>query len=326
MRCLVLVCSFLLLFSSPAAAGWLGKKADEKPELRVRANLEFVNAGSEIRELPLSGAYLQKERDLLKKECGWERPVEEGAAVELIAMVVKPLLKLIVGGIDKALQEEVARYNAAYESSASAQFYASGMAPSLLYPCFQISRVVAKDSDPSVRRRTTALLGRFEIADGEALYIRPLRLYFAIPPYDSDEAKLVTKTTGVYGLAFSARANAVWRENNEGKRSSKVLDVKNLLAQKVKVEAAEEQPDGWRIFYKQYKKVRSPPQPLPSRSMAAGKLGGSHLELTVGVAEVGKPSWLVKNFAKLFHDKNDEIVELLGRAADEALKNSDENK
>ncbi len=233
--------------------------------------------------------------------------------------VVKPLIRWFVGKIDTKLQDKVREYTAVYQGLADFQLYErSPDGPQLAHPLLRLTRLVPRGGDEVA---AFDLLAQIRIIDREVLKIRPLRLFVN---------EVAAKTQDDYlGLAVSLKADAVWREGRDSHRRADALAIEELLARRI------ETGQGHLPLYETYWSDKPeedqaiwasiPSQALPPwSSYDEVSYGGSHLALRVAVAEAGNVPWLIKNAAKIFHAKRDDIVSLLESAAEKALKRDED--
>jgi hypothetical protein len=304
------------LLASSALLHQGAEAADPGVVVETRLALDPRAASGEDDPKPsLSGDLVRLEEDLWEKECPLTE-TELGVA-EILGFVAKPLIRFIADRIGSSLQEKLKGYTASYSASDFAALYESVDPLELGVSCFQLTRVErAKNAEPKTGRVTLDVVGKFELIGGTALAVRPLRVYFA---------KAAAKSAdGSYGLSVGLSGDAFWKEGRGGKKAEKVIAVENFVSVDVGPEARREFGDG-NVYYvrfrpgppsKGFKTAPAVPQPLPPWSTD----GSSVLSLTLSVAEVGRPDFILENLAKLFEAKKDDLVKLLEAAADKALE------
>jgi hypothetical protein len=236
--------------------------------------------------------------------CGADpEPVKAAAGVaELAGLFLRPVVALIVGTVDKAIQAELDAYVAAYSASTLTERFYAATDPEIVLgsTCFRFSR-----TDGAVT--ALDLVGQLRLAeDGGALMIRPLRLYFA-------EAKA---RGDVVGLAVSLKAEAVWLDS-ASRKTEKTFDVTVLKearrtgAPSVTYYVAPEAPQGEAAFIP----VKLPP--WTRRTAHTGATG--NVTLTLTVAEAGNTPSHLKTFAAIFSDKQDDLSKLIAKALEPVL-------
>jgi hypothetical protein len=241
--------------------------------------------------------------------------ISEGLVLSGAVWLAKQGISLLLDEANEALQEELKKYTAAYSGASRGNFYqpVNAGGPKLRYTCFRMSaQYVDKDNKPLA---AMDFVGRLQSADGDALTVTPLRLYYA-------KGQALTDASGEIGVSLSLKADAYWRENNKGEGRLGAFD-STVLKEKVVLK-------GDVPFYKTYFKLDReaidpnslwPHQvigPLPPFTADREiRFGGSQTVVTVTVVEAGKTPLLLKQAAKLLQDNKDKIETKLGEAVDQ---------
>ena len=232
------------------------------------------------------------------KACGAEEPVEVMGLPAAAAIVIEPVIKWIVGKIDDRLQEEIKANTAAYAASARVEsFYAEGSTPArpaLANSCFRLTRRERIDE-----RVVVALdfVGQMQIANGEVLQVRPLRLFVG-------KSKAKKQSDKPLGLAMKMEADAIWRSGAQGKQAADVLVFESLVSEKIETlplykvylspDRGKRREDWDFIPWS-----RTAHQPLLPWSTYEGvEMGGSYANFTVSVAEVSEPTWVLEKIRR----------------------------
>jgi hypothetical protein len=157
-------------------------------------------------------------------------------------------------------------------------------------------------------------VGRLQSAEGNALTVTPLRLY-----YKKGQAK--TDGSGDIGVSLSFKVDAYWREVNKGEMRLGAFDSTVL---KEKVVLKDDKP-----FYKAYFSLKGefvdqaslwPIEvvgPLPPFTVDRDiRFGGNQAVVTASVVEAGRAPLLLKQAEKLLSGNKDKIKTKLGEAVD----------
>lgn len=230
------------------------------------------------------------------------------AAVEAMVLgyLIDKGVSFLVDRADKALQDEIAKYTAAYEASATLNFYEGGGSLTLANKCLRVTRI----SDDDKKLVLMDYLAGFELDRNERLRIRPLRLYYAHPAVKTD-------ASGKYGISAKLKLHITWRQDNRSLVQSDYPDIA-LLSEKI---VFKDKAYFYKSYYDPLKPEESPSvlAPLPPWSVyGVTQYGGNLTAATVSVAEAGHVPKLLEKAAELFADKKDKIEEQVKDALNKA--------
>jgi len=274
--------------------------------------LDLLANDGEMTIAPENAAYERALQGLCK---GPQEFSAGGAFLAAAVWLGKQGISFLVDKADEALQAELAKYTAAYNGAARGNLYepVPTGGPVLKYSCF---RLTGRYIENGKAYAAMDFVGRLHLAEGSALTVTPLRLYYAKSQAQTDGSKEL-------GVSLSLKADAYWREYNKGEMRAGAFDA-TILKDKVVLK------DG-NPFYKPYFKLdaewavdrsslapREVIGPLPPYSIDVGlPFGSNQTVMTATVVEAGKAPALLKWSAKLFHDNKDKIEGKLGEAVDQ---------
>jgi hypothetical protein len=253
-----------------------------------------------------AGFNVENER-AVRKLCGAPPVFEPEAklATELFALFLKPVVALVVGKVNTAIQQELEAYTASYGASTVTQAFYAATDPQLelAATCFRFTRATGTADAPVV---ALDLVGQFRLAaDGGALLVRPLRLYVGQPAAMGDRV----------GIAVSLRADSVWLDN-ASRKTEKTFELV-LLKESVNTKAASVDyylpPDSDAAAG--FVPVKLPP--WTRRTAHTGATG--NMTLTVSVAEAGNAPEHLEAIAAIFSDKQDGVSKLIAKALEPVL-------
>lgn len=240
--------------------------------------------------------------DQIRRECGASKQPPQRAFIPL-TFLVEPAIDFVLDRIDKALESELEQYLAVYSATQNEKFYSSTLidGPVAGWSCFRFSRAIGpEDNEKSV----FDLLGKIALSEEkDAVYIRPLRLYFG-------QSKAKGKEIGV---TVSLKAQSVWRQHNSG-QSQQIFDHQFLSE---KIEQFEAHP-----VVKYYVDDSTTPVRLPIIPWSTNinrKSQNGDVAFTITVTEVGAPPKLLEHAIKLFTKNKGNIAEMMKNAAKKLL-------
>ena len=222
--------------------------------------------------------------------------------------IVAHIGKWVWDKLDKEFQEHLEKYSAVYEAKVTPPtFYKQTGVPKLQSKCFRFSRYKS-GQDTEQKKPVVDLIVQMQLTKGhDALQIRPLRLYQSEAIAKSDDKS--------YGIAASIRMNAVWLQENRGMSE----EAFNHTFLQEKITFSQGKPV-FKYFLDNKKWEDYPVLPLPPWSTNVGSSSpAGNVEVIISMAESGKPSEMLKFFAKLFRGERNNLPELLKRAAESGL-------
>lgn len=223
--------------------------------------------------------------------------------------IVAHIGKWVWDKLDKEFQEHLEKYSAVYEAKVTPPtFYKQTGVPKLQSKCFRFSRYKSGRDTEQKKPVVVDLIVQMQLTkDHDALQIRPLRLYQSEAIAKSDDKS--------YGIAASIRMNAVWLQENRGMSE----EAFNHTFLEEKITFSQGKPV-FKYFLNDKKWEDYPVLPLPpwSTNVDSSSPAGN-VEVIISMAESGKPSELLKFFAKLFRGERNNLPELLKRAAESGL-------
>ena len=256
---------------------------------------------------------IQTQQSRIDSACGITQEAESGDvtinALLPIEIGTSILIPIIIDKIGEELGEQLEKYSAVYEAKErTTKFYKRTDSPELQSNCLHFSRL---PEDKTKNEPLVNLIVQMRVTDnGDALQIRPLRLY-------QSEAMAVSDD-GNYGIAASIRMNAVWRQKNRG-MSEEVFN-HTFLAERITLSNSHKtklDPKPVLRYFVDKEWENYPVLPLPPWSPTgnSSKPAGN-VEITISMAESGKPDVLLKFIAKLFKSQRKNLAELLKNAAE----------
>lgn len=309
MRSIVMTVSALLIL---AGCTHTGDGAVRIPADEAKTRLQFFNhnaaeADRFVANTRLVAADNKREADLLAY-CGQQQKALVEAAV--IGYLIDKGISFLVSQVDQALQDEIKKYTATYEATATLNFYERGGALALSNKCMRITRV--SESDDKIILMDY-LVG-FQLDDNERLRIVPLRLYYANPAVKTDNGK--------YGISIALSLESSWRQDNRNVKQTDYPSIP-LLSETVDLDAARQA--GKVYSYKAYYDPAKPNDakyrlaPLPSWSTyGVVQYGGNLTFARATVAEAGHVPWLLEKAAELFSDNKEKIEDQVKSAIKKA--------
>ena len=228
----------------------------------------------------------------------------------LAPLIVEIVVERIFDEIDEVSQEHLEKYSAVYKAKKrTTKFYMQTGSPRLQSSCFLFRRFPEEKPEENIKEKpSVALIGQMRITeDGSALQIRPLILYQSDTMAKSDDES--------YGIAASIRMNAVWRQGNSGMSE----EVFNHTFLKEKITLSDPKPVLKYFPDKNWENYPFLPLPPWSTNVGSSSPAGN-VEITISMAESGKPNELLKFIAKLFKSERKNWAELLKNAAEAGLR------
>jgi len=238
------------------------------------------------------------------------------AAAGLPALFLSTIAEYLVDALSDAAQKELAKYAAAYTAEADHVFYqhpsGNGFTPPLAIRCL---RFVRYDRKAKVVRLDEIVQLRID-PSGDALQVRPLRVYFGRGSFVNNEPGQKVS------FSSSLEIEAVWYDGNIGR--SKSLFTYQFLRPKEFVAPTDAKTDSFHYFnikdgvvaaeWPGAKRLPLPPMSVDS----SNTLSSPVVTYRVAGAEAGPvPAWLA-DVASFLKAKKDDLSKLLG----DALKHS----
>ena len=167
----------------------------------------------------------------------------------VIAFLAPKLIGLFVKEVDKGIEKEIAKYSKTHKKNVSIRPYLKSDNFELKSPCFRYSRFTEKqyiETSEKVRKVVSKrdlefdFIGQWKIHEGQHIRMRPLRLFVKSPNVPQDAKKV--------SLAISAKVDAVWRSDNEGKTG----EVFNTIILTEKLNKPEDGNESWTNGLKYY--------------------------------------------------------------------------
>lgn len=282
------------------------------PPDEAKTRLQFFNyspseADQFIANAKISDADKAREAALLDY-CGRQQKALVEAAI--IGYLIDKGVSFLVSQADKALQDEIKKYTATYEATATLNFYERGGSLALSNKCMRITRV----SESDAKMILMDYLVGFQLDDNERLKIVPLRLYYANPAVKTDNGK--------YGISIALSLESSWRQDN---RNVKQTDYPSIPLLSETIDLTAEKQAGKAYSYKAYYDPAKPNDakyklaPLPSWSTyGVVQYGGNLTFAKATVAEAGHVPWLLEKAAELFSDNKDKIEDQVKTAIKKA--------
>lgn len=296
--------------------------ANEQTEIeakKAKVDVSFFDAGTMVATAAIEAASGGRDAAFIKGQCPARAgKVDTEALGAILVWLAGQGISYVIGKIDDRLQDELKKYTATFEGSASQQFYVDQPQPILAFPCFRMARSYVAKAGNEDKTRVVAMdfIGKMEVEGNRRLKITPLRLYVA-------ETAAETKKGGAVGISVGVKTDSIWRDISRGRQEAGTVDVK-VLTEKVVPERG--------VFYQAYALPRAGAMsgkgiapaviaPLPPWSYYSGApQPDGQTTLTVSVAEAGEIPWLLEKAANLFHDNKDKIVDQLKDAAKKAIE------
>jgi hypothetical protein len=278
-----------------------------KPIIRIEDHKEVIDVvvSKKRIERKIKGYSLEEEIKIAE-ECGLEISQPKGFGLGTVFVVIgKPVVDWFLNIIGTALENELKKYNSVYGGTIfTSKFYNEVGTDRVSFNCFRLTRI-KPNGDLALD-----FLGQIIITD-DAIKVRPLRLFFKSPK---------AKNGKEFGLAISINIESVWRQNNLGKKEG----VFNYIIWKDKWEISRRNDDAngldvVKYLKKDWKYYERLPLVPYSTNIDKDEPGGN-ATISVTVAEIGKPNWIIKNISKLFNKNKDKIGDLIENAVKEAQK------
>lgn len=246
----------------------------------------------------LAGLEKDKE-DHIRQQCNGPERRPEFAFIPL-TFLIGPAIDFALDRIDKALEEELQKYIAAYSGSVSEKFYKSTNSdgPTASWTCFRFSRAVGLKNQEKV---VLDLIGQISLTnEKDALKVRPLRLYFAQAKAKGEQI----------GITLSLKAESVWRQHNKGQSETTFEDT--FLSQKIDISHGRPVV----VYYLDKEWTSYPRLPLiPWSTNQEGQMKAGEVTFTVTAAEVGAPPKLLEHAVKLFTKNKGELATMMKDSA-----------
>lgn len=176
----------------------------------------------------------------------------------IAAFLAPHLIGLFVKEVDKGLEKEIAKYSTTHSKKVSIRPYAEDADDIDLRvrsSCFRYSRFTEKQYITPQSNGTSLIeskrelefdfIGQWKVHEGQHFRVRPLRLYV--------KSTSVPKNSKKVGIAISAKTNAVWRNDNEGRSS----DIFNTIVLKENLKHPNDKNTAWTKGLKFYNLTES---------------------------------------------------------------------